>query len=267
MSIWIVSWFVLAGALLGFLAWTFLILMRQKSAWRVYATKRKLRYKAGPLMMSPEVQGTIGEHTVHIFSSEHVAEDIRGSRKLTAIEVSLNSVMPVTGGVASGGMIPILKSLDLKQEYTPKHDKWNKSYVAAGNNRYVLEAYLSNERLEALCDLMALRNVWFILVFKDDAMLLRVDTPDPLDEASDVDKLVKQMLAAAEVLELQSGESRHLKDAEVKSATKSVALDVDDDAFASGGFELEDTEPDPAPEADQDSEEKDVPEGDESEKP
>lgn len=271
LNIWLVFWLVLAVLLLGFLAWTFLILMRQKSAWKVYAGKRKIRYKSGPLMMSPSLQGSIGDHTVDVFSSEHLVEDARGSRKLTAVEVSLNSVMPVTGGVASGGMIPILKGLDLKQEYFPKFKAWKKSYVAAGANKGVLAAYLSDARLEALCGLMEIKNAWVILVFKDEAMLLRVDTPDPLDSAAALDKVVKQMLAAAKLLELKAGESERLKSEEVKAAAKNISLAVDDEAMDGAGssFELEDE----GVLVDQDSDENDVavPAGalpdDESEKP
>ncbi len=192
-------------------------------------------------MGSPEVTGTIDDHTVTIFSSEHVSPDARGSRKLTAIEVSLNSIMPIVGGVASGGMIPILKLLNLKQEFYPKHPDWNKAYVAAGSNRYVLEAYMSDERVGALCSLMQIKNAWLILVFRGDAMLLRIDMPDPLDNPSKVDKIIKQMVDVAKILELKAGESKRLKSEEVKSAAKNVALEVDDAAMNDAGntFELE----------------------------
>lgn len=242
MNIWLILWFILASSLLCFFVWTFYILVRQKAAWKAYADKRNFRYKPGSFMGSPEVAGTIEDHTVTIFSSEHISPNARGTRKLTAIEVSLNSIMPIVGGVASGGMIPILKLLNLKQEYTPKHPDWNKAYVAAGSNRYVLEAYLSDARVAALCSLMQMKHAWVILVFRGDAMLLRVDMPDPLDNPSKVDKIIKQMVDVAKILELQAGESNRLKSEEVKSAAKNVALEVDAAVIdnAAGSFELED---------------------------
>ena len=46
MNIWFVLWLLLSAALLYFTGWTFLILQKQKRAWRVFATKYKLRYDA-----------------------------------------------------------------------------------------------------------------------------------------------------------------------------------------------------------------------------
>ncbi|MGB0719143.1 MAG: hypothetical protein ACPGRX_01635 [Bdellovibrionales bacterium] len=240
MSLWFILWLLMSLALLSFMGWTFVILMRQKQAWKTYAAKRKLRFKSLAFTAVPEMSGTIGDHTISFFSSEHANVNARGSRKLTAIEINLNSRMPTFGGVASGGMVPIMKELNLKQEYRPKHKAWNKSYIAAANNRAVLQAYLTDARVGALCDVMAVKNAWVILIFRDESMLLRVDTPDPLDSPAKIDALVKQMLATAEVLELKKGESEILKSEAVQSVVKSAGLEIDEAAFdAPIGLELE----------------------------
>lgn len=241
MNIWFVLWLLLAVSLLGFFAWTFLILMRQKSAWKIYAQKRKMRFRPGTLMNSPEMQGAIGDHTVSVFTSEHISPDIRGSRKLTAIEVSLSSTMPVSGAVASGGMVPLVKELGLKQELRPKYDAWNPAYIAACNNRHVLSSYLNDTRLEALCGLMKDRMNWVIFVFRDEAMLLRVDTVDPLDNPKKLDDLIKAMLNVAKALELKPGEGKRLKSEMTKTISKNVELDVDDQSMeiAADALQLE----------------------------
>ena len=205
--------------------------MSQKRAWKVYAEKRKLRYKSISLMGGPELNGVIDEHTVGVFTSEHVSQDARGVRKLTAIEVNLNSVMPVSGGVASGGMIPIMKGLRFKQEYLPKHPSWKKSYVASASNKHVLQCYLNDARVEALSKLMEIPNSWVILIFKDDVMLLRIDLADPLHDPKRLDKRVKAMLNAAEVLELVQGEAARLKKEQVKASAKAIELEIDDDVL------------------------------------
>ncbi len=243
MNIWMILWVILAVSLVVFMVWTFLILMRQKKAWALYAKKRKLRYKSNALMDTPELSGVVGDHAVSLFASEHVNEDARGSRKLTAIEVSLNSVMPVGGGMASAGMVPILKSVGFKTEYLPKHKAWKKSYMACADNKHVLASYFNDERVEALCSLMAIENNWVILIFKDEAMLLRVDTPDPLCHPKDLDKIIKKMVNVAQVLELKKGESKLLKSEEVKAASKDIELEVDDDILdAPSSLMLEDDE-------------------------
>jgi len=239
LNIWLILWGVLALSLLGFLVWTLVILMRQKRAWSLYAEKRKLRYKSTSFMDVPEIKGVLGEHGINVFESEHVTPDARSVRKLTAIEVNLNSDMPIDGGIASGGLIPIMETLNFKQEYVPKFKAWKKSYVARADSKSVLEAYLSDERLKALCELMKIKNSWIILVFKEDAMLLRIDIADPLHSPKRLDALVKKMLKAAQALELKSGESKRLKAASVKEDSKNVALELDDDVLDSSGLTLE----------------------------
>ncbi|MGH1397814.1 MAG: hypothetical protein ACRBCT_01215 [Alphaproteobacteria bacterium] len=242
MSIWLVFWLLLVVVFAGFVIWTSVILLRQKSAWKEYADKRKLRYKRGGLMQSPEVQGVIDNHRVSVFTSEHMVDNARNNRKLMAIEVNLNSVMPVAGGVASGGLVSVLKSMELKQEYAPKHERWNKAYVAMADSRGVMSRYLTDARVEALAGLMGLKHAWVILAFRDDKMLLRIDTADPLDSAAALDKIVKAMLAAAEALELGSGESKVLKSDAVKAEAQAVSLEVDDEALDVGGLQLEENE-------------------------
>lgn len=224
-----------------FMVWTFSILMRQKKTWALYAKKKKLRYTSNALFDSPSISGVMGDHAVSLFASEHFSEDARGSRKLTAIEVNLNSVMPVGGGIASGGMIPILKTVQFKTEFLPKYKKWKKSYIACSDNKSIASEYLNDERARALCDLMKIENSWVILIFKDDAMLLRVDTPEPLHDPKELDKIIKKMVAVAEVLELKKGELKRLKSVEVKSASQGIELEVDDEELdAPSALSLED---------------------------
>lgn len=257
MTIWFILWLLLAGSLIAFLVWTLLILLRQKTGWKLYATKRDLRYKPNALMESPEMEGVIEDYTVSLFSREHISEDVRGVRKLTAIEVKLHSIMPIEGGLANGGMVDIIKEQSFKQEYVPKFDRWKKEYIAAGGNRNVLATYLNDERLEALCDLMKIKHAWVIFIFKGDAMLLRVDTPMPLDGAKKVDTLVKQMITTAKILELKKGEGETLKSAEIQSAAQNVTLDVDDKTLEDApAFELEDHEEEGEAEEEEPSKEK-----------
>ena len=222
-----------------------MILMRQKRGWRAYAEKRKLRYESKAFMLSPSVEGLLGEYSISCFSSEHSAQDARTMRKLTAIEVKLNSIMPVTGCIASGGMVPIMGVLNLKQEYVPEHKDWETSYVAAADNRGVMQADMTDARIEALCSLMQIKNSRIIFVFKDDAMLLRIDVANPLASAKELDEMVKKMLAVAEILELEKGEERRLEKAEIAGEAASIELEVDDDALdAANALSLEEDDAD-----------------------
>lgn len=240
MSIWLFVWILLSGGLLFFMGWTLRILLRQKSAWKKFAQHYKLRYAPRSLMDTPELSGTIDDFTVNIFSGEHASADARSSRKLTAIEITLNSIMPVAGGIASGGMVPFLKDIGMREEYRPDHPAWNTEYLASSDNRFVLEAYLTEPRLNAFVNLAKIKNAWVILVFRDNLTLLRLDTPDPLDTPQKMNKIVKRMLEAAKIFELKSGESNILKTEKARTAQKKAALSISDDALESMDLELED---------------------------
>jgi hypothetical protein len=231
-SIWFIIWLVLSGSLLYFLGWTLYILYRQKKAWKLFANQKKLRYRSKSILGSPEMSGTIDKYTVNIFIAEHMSPDARSSRKLTAVEIQLASKMPFDGGLASGGMVPIMQGFRLKEEYRPDHPKWDKNYIAASSSRGALEAYLTPPRIDALTSMMKIRNGWVIFVFRGDSMLLRFDTPDPLDSIEKLSKILKKMMDTSMILELNKGEEGILKAEAAKRSAKEVNIAVDDRDFS-----------------------------------
>lgn len=255
MSLWVALWVLLAVALLGFLGWTVLLLLRQKKTWKAFAAKHKLRYQAKAFMETPEMDGTIDGYKVSFFSGEHITQDVRGSRRLMAIEINLNSVMPIEGGIASGGMVRLVRALEFKAEVRPDHKDWDEHYIAAGDDRGALAAYLTPARIEALCKLMKLKNAWAVLVFKNDVTLLRVDTPNPLASMEYLDGVTKLMLKAAALLELKDGEAKTIEAARGRNEGKDKPVTLkDQDLNEPVGLELEEepAEETPEPEEPQD---------------
>ncbi len=194
-----------------FLGWTLYILFRQKNAWRAFAAQKKLRYKAPTMTGSPELSGLLNGYTVSLFSGEHLSDDSRGTRKLTAIEVQISSRMPFEAAVASGGMVKIVRGLALKEEMRPQSADWQDSWIAASNIVAALEIYLSPDRMTVLSDLMTIKNVWVVLIFRGETALLRIDTPDPLDDVKKIESLTKKITNAASALELKPGEEGRIK--------------------------------------------------------
>ena len=241
MSIWFFLWLFLSGALLYFLGWTLLILFRQKQAWKTFAARKKFRYRTTSLMASPEMNGPVDGHSVSFFIGEHVTPDGRASRKLSAIEVQLSSKMPFEGAIGSGGMVQLVQSLRMKEELSPNHPKWDKNYIAATSSAFALESYLTPERLEALTSLMKIRNGWVMLIFRGETMLLRFDTPDPLDSFEKLDKILQKVMETVSALELKAGEDGRLKTDAARKPVKEVSLSVDERDFKeAGAFQLED---------------------------
>lgn len=248
MSFWLFLWILLCGALLYFFGWTNLILYRQKKAWRAYAEKLKLRYDSAGILAGPEIRGTIDGYSFYMFTDEHPSGDGRTNRKLVAIELDLHSELPMKGVVASGGMVNHIQNhISYKYEITPEIKGWKPTYMAQSENKIAMEKYLSDERLKSLMPLLERPNAWVVYLFQDDAALLRVDTPEPLDHPGKLDKLVRGMIKTAKILELGNGESQNLMDGATEKntaskATVAGALDIDDEAMSSAAFELEEDE-------------------------
>lgn len=192
-------------------------------------------------MRSPRLDGVLDGYTVGLFTAEHVRSNSRTNRKLTAIEIQLSSDMPFEGAVASEGMVELIKSMPFKEEMKPDSPLWKSNFVAITDHKAAMAMYLTEERLTVLTKLMALKNAWVVLAFRNGVFLLRIDTANALDEGKVMDALLGKMLKAAKVLELEDGEMRSLKNAKVADSAKGAVLAVSDD-LEIGGLELE--EPD-----------------------
>ena len=206
MNFWILFWLIISIALIGFLGWTVLMIARQKKAWKAFAEKHGLSFKANALMQGPEISGKMQDYKISYFTSEHVTPDMRGTRKLTAIEIRLNSQPPFEGAVASGGMVNFINNVGFDQELIPEYEEWNRSYLAAADDKYKLKALLGSERLKVLTQLMKFPHGWVCYVFRNEVALLRIDTPQSMDKPEQLEKISKAMIKAATVLELKDGE-------------------------------------------------------------
>ncbi len=189
-------------------------------------------------MAAPEMNGVYDGYSISLFSSEHGDEFATNARKLTAVEVRLQSQMPFEGGAASGDMVRILQALEFREEWVPSHPEWQKEFLICGDARTALSVFFSNDRLNALLSLMKMSNVWAIYVFRGDINLLRIDTPYPLDNQKKLEAIIKKMVGIARVLELKDGEGGRIKADMVRKPVKEVALEVKE-GTQSPAFELE----------------------------
>jgi len=211
MSIWLLIWLMLSTILLFFSWWTVAILIKQKKAWEIFAKRHQLRFTRGRFFESPKINGVYKNHTISLFTGEHRQEDARKNRKLTAIEIELKSVMPMSGVVASGGMIPLLDGLDQNMELTPKSKEWKSEYVIRTDNLAMMNGYISDDRLHALSTIMKVVNAWVIFIFRENNTLLRLDMPNPLENSNKMDILLNKLIDVAGILELKTGESKRLE--------------------------------------------------------
>ncbi len=201
-------------------------------------------------METPSISGAIDGYNVSIFESEHSELDGRSQKRLSAIEIGLHTGLPVPCAIASAGMVPVVETLDLRQEFKPNTKNWDDSYIARTNDSSVIAHYLEGGRLEKLLTLMKTDKAWVVVIFLNETGLLRLDTPLPLDNPRDIDVLVKQMLNLAKALELKSGEDKDLLRKRLQTASDKKVLDIDEDLLSDDiGLELEEdhVEPEPKP--------------------
>lgn len=246
MNFFLVLWAVLSIFLLGFWFWSIGILYKQKQTWKNFAKKHSLRYRSNKVFDSPEITGVMGESKVYFFTAEHDQGDGRPPRRLTSIEITLQSALPVSAAVASGGMVRIVEDLNFKGEYRPDMPGWDNSYIVRSRDIPVFKDYLTEARLRSLVKLMGIKNSWIILFFSSGQGLLRLDTPNPLYDPKLLEEYSKKLLEAAKLMELQKGEFKKLElkvgqSAKTKVAAGKVQIDVPlDNPDENFGLMLED---------------------------
>lgn len=218
------------------------MLLMQKRAWKDFSRKYKLRYKNTAFMHSPTVNGIYKGYSLGIFSSEHELERGVNTRKMTAIEIELDSRMPFEGAIGNGGMVSIVQSLGYSDELQPAFDVWSTEYICRSQDRGAMEAYLTQERVEALVSLMKTKNVWVIFVFKGNDTLLRIDTPEAFEKEEKLTKIIDRMIDVAKLMELKEHESRELTAIHNRRNTGTPTVKINDEYLAFAGLELEEDE-------------------------
>jgi hypothetical protein len=242
MSIWFFIWLSVSLLLLGFSAWTFYIVLQQKKAWREFSKKNKLRYRKTSFMNSPKINGLYKDFALGIFTSEHQSGDGRATRKMTAIEIEMKSRLPVSGAIGSGGMVPIIQSLDFPEEFKPDTKDWSQEYIIRCDQTKILKEYLNPQRIEALDRFMKRKNIWLIYLFKPQGTILRIDTPEPLERLNKLEKTVDELIELARLLELQKEESSKLSMLKTQKEMKTPVVEIHDDEIKNITIELEDPE-------------------------
>jgi len=219
------------------------VLIKQKHAWKFYANKKKMRYHSTALFETPVINGVVDGYSVSMFASEHSELDERSKRRLTAIEVNLQTTLPFSVAVASGGMVHIVSLMNFRHEYKPNIKGWDDSNALQTNDLKLSQAYFTEDRLNKIINLMKINKAWIVLLFTEEQGILRLDTPLPVDSPKEIDVLIKQLINVAKALELKKGEDKDLiRQSQRKEQAESV-IEIDDDLLGDDvGLELEDEE-------------------------
>lgn len=201
MSIWIAIWFLIALFILGTFGWTVLLLTKQTKAWKSYADKFKLNYTKPPsLLKSPTIGGEIDGFSVTIYSEEQVSPDNRGPRYRNVVLIGC-PFSPATGGIiATPYFSPFVATLETPETFVPDFAGWNSSLLFRVQNADSLKEYMTQDRLKLLHSFMATKNAETLFIFNQQDSFLRLETADPLSDASKLESLVNKMLSIGKAM-------------------------------------------------------------------
>ncbi|MFN3701174.1 MAG: hypothetical protein ACK4VI_06595 [Alphaproteobacteria bacterium] len=163
------------------------------------------------------------------------------TRKLSAIEIEMESKLPINGAFASGGMVSIVQTLNLSEEYKPDFSFWNSEHICRCDDKHIVQAYLTEERAKVLTEVLKRKNTWGIFIFRGDDTLLRIDTPEPFDNIEKLTKVIDTLIAAAKILELKSKENLELTAIQNKKKAAPV-VEIKDEDLGVIDIELEEDE-------------------------
>lgn len=197
---WIIIWAIFAFLMLGFAAWNMMIMFQQKSAWKQLSEKRKLNYEPTGFMTSPNVHGKLDKAFFSLFSGVQQTEDVRGQRFVTAIEFQMGKGLPTGGALGTKQMKPFIDTLIFSETYEPEIEEWKDDYVLRVRDEEGAQAYLTEERLKALCSVFRMTNATVLFFFDELEAVLRVETSDPLRNAEKLDKIVARLLEVVKTL-------------------------------------------------------------------
>lgn len=209
---WIFIWLIFSLFILGVFAWSMQTLYRQKQVWKVFAAKMNLTYQPGQnFLSSPSITGAIGPYGFSLHTERIPTPDLRGERFSMIVEFALRQGIPAFGAAGTPGVIPAIEALDLPQVFVPADTDWNPAWVIRTRNAKVVEAYLTQPRLDVLKKIFRMKILSGMFVFDTPDAVIRVETYDPLDDLDRLEKIVKGLAAQIAPLTMTEDEQKQLK--------------------------------------------------------
>jgi len=209
LSLWFLLWFVLSFILLGATFWSTVILIQQKKAWREYAAKKGLVFTPNKFFEPASMEGVIDGYNVSFFTAMQQNPDVRKNRQLTVMQVNANDGF--VDGIACGTseMLPFLQTLTAVSPHDVKVGKWDNKYHIRSRNKKAVDAFLTEERVTILSSILSMPNADILIILDDNEGIFRFETPNPLQEAKQIDNVINKLLARVKKLEPSADEKKH----------------------------------------------------------
>lgn len=210
--VWLLLWFGLSSIILGAFVWSVVILQKQKRSWEVLAEKYKLQYDSGRFMDSPTVTGMIGKFGVSCFGATRDPDDVKARRAVSVIEIKLPDGLVGSSAAGTKDMIPFLQTLSALKPHILSSDLWDKDkYYFFTSNPILAEEYFNEDRLKHLVAILGVKNAEVVILHDDNEAIVRVETPDPIQETAKAEKVINFLIRHAEGLMVTDEERKAIK--------------------------------------------------------
>lgn len=218
---WFFIWLFIVVAVLGVVIWTLSLLLKQKKAMKIYAKKNSLEYIDNGFSVASTVQGVMKGRNLLITPETVTSGDMRGERKVTLIQVMMEGHMPTGGAIGTGIFRAFVEDLNLENlEFFSTHNFEDDGLASAKDKKALLD-YLTDERVDAIKEVLKLDSVDFLYIFDENQAVLQVFTVDPLETPKTIDVYVKTLLKVARALEVVVPSSNENDDGEEADDVKS----------------------------------------------
>lgn len=217
--IWIFVWVLLAIFIVVVFLWSMKILFLQKRAWKAFSKKYNLTFEDENLFSSPAVIGMYNDTQVQIYSEEQQADDVRGVRFRTVVEVMKPVSIGFSGVIVSGSLREFVSELELSDDYVPPSELWSGRYLVKTNDSRKIKALMTEERIKSVVRLLKNEKSSFLVIFNKEDLLVRYETADALHDPKRLEKLFLLLLDIMKDYESFSSEAMPKK----KKASKAKA--------------------------------------------
>lgn len=193
--IWFFVWFVFSAIILGAFAWSMRILLLQKRTWKVFANKNGLTYSnGGRFAAAPSLAGSFAGVEVNLFTDRKVANDARGERFVTVIELQVPTPMPMRGCIYTEEMKALVAPLEWETISVPEHiSGWDRTWGVASNDPAAMTVYMNDSRYDVLKKIFGMKIIAALLVFNYEEAVIRIETIDPLNNAVKLEKIIRSL--------------------------------------------------------------------------
>ncbi len=192
---WFFLWFILSIVILGVTAWSTIILIQQKRAWKKYAEQKGLIFTANKFLEPCSVEGIIDNiYRVSLFTATQIKEDSRNNRQITVMQVNVENPFGSIIALGTTEMHLFIKSLEETKPFKIDHEKWPKDYLVRASEPEQASTYLTEERLKIFDSILKMPKSDTLVILGVEESVFRFETSNPLSDPQQIDSAISKLI-------------------------------------------------------------------------